>query len=794
MLQFPLSGAREPRHAVTGSAGPPRPRLPWASLLPGLFVLAVGAVGAHLVLPEWQPLGVSKEEALATAREEMSAAGATLLDPKARVRNALASTELERAYRRLGREAPGWLARHGSLASWVVTGELRVPGIGTGAVEIAIARDGTLRRVELTRGSIFRVAAPPGELAGARESFAEALLARLARGDAIGPPADHESGNAIVRVYALEARGGAPREVLTRLAPTPAMLIVSRELSDPDVGARFERLKFRGLVVAIPLFSLVALLVVVLFGVLLFRRRLGFRIAIGLGLLALAAMVLSGSLFELGGKSGYVAGLVVTGRLFMAVALVAFWVVAESMLRDTVPGFGTSLDALAAGRLSPRLGRAILGGLGLGAAVAGVRLLFASGVAAAGVRGVHPESPSYALPLFGGIANAFLEGPYAAASLVLVASLFRFVLPRERADALGAIGYALFYSCAFLYAPWGATLVLYLAEAAILLLAFRTLGLTGLLVAATAPALLRDLLASLLFPGELLAPMLLAGAALAALAWAGVVACRRPEREDDARLDAPDFVKRIESEQRVKHEMDLLSRMQVALLPDHPPEVPGLQVAAKTVLATEAGGDLYEFLVDEEGTLWVAAGDVAGHGFSCGIQGAMVKACLLTLVKAARRPGEILVEIDRVLRAAKSGRLFTSLVLVRVDPATGRGVLANAGHPWPLLLVEGRVRELTASGLPLGKGPARVYEETEFELPGAASLVLASDGLFEGPDRFDEPYGYDRPRAVLERVGLWRRPAESIVEALLGDWRSHVGEGEPADDTSLVVVRRTIWS
>ncbi|HMM35018.1 MAG TPA: PP2C family protein-serine/threonine phosphatase, partial [Thermoanaerobaculia bacterium] len=196
----------------------------------------------------------------------------------------------------------------------------------------------------------------------------------------------------------------------------------------------------------------------------------------------------------------------------------------------------------------------------------------------------------------------------------------------------------------------------------------------------------------------------------------------------------------------------------------------------------------------EDGALWVAVGDVAGHGYSCGIQGAMVKACLLTLVKAGCRPGEVLAEIDRVLRAGRAGRLFTTLVLLRIDPATGRGLLANAGHPWPLLLVEGRVRELTSSGLPLGKGPRRTYAELEFELPGAASLVLASDGLFEGPDRFDDPYGYARPKGVLERVGLWRRPAESILEALVADWRTHVGEGEPADDTSVVVVRRTIWS
>jgi len=779
---------------VTDGAPHPRTRLPWGPLLAGVAVLAAGAVAAHRVLPEWQPLAVTEEAALATAREEMTAVGATLLSPKAKVRNGLASSELERAYRRLGREAPGWLSRHGTLASWVVSGQLRVPGIGTGPAEIAIARDGTLRRVEFTSGSVFRVAAPSGAVQGARERFADAVLSRLARGERIGPSTDHESGNTIVRVWALEAAGEGPQQVVTRLAPTTAVLILSRELADPDVGARYEKLTFRSLAIAIPLFGVVGLGVAVLFGVLLFRRRLGFRIAVGLGLLGFAAMVLSGSLFELGGQRGILAGFIVTGRVFMVLALVGYWSVAEALLRDTVPGFRTSLDALAVGRFSPRLGRAVIGGLGLGAVVAGLRLLLFSGVAAAGVPGVYAEAPSYVLPLFGGIANALLEGPFAAATLVLGAALFRHLMPRERADALGALGYALLYAFSFQVAPWGALLVLTLAEATLLLLAFRSFGLSGLLVAATAPALCRDLLAALRFPGELLAPLLVASAALAALAWVGVAASRRPEREDEARLDTPDFVKRIENERRVQHEMDLLARMQVALLPDHPPEIPGLQIAARTILATEAGGDLYEFLVDEEGSLWVAAGDVAGHGFSCGIQGAMVKACLLTLVKAGRRPAEILVEIDRVLRAAQTGGLFTSLLLARIDPSTGHGVLANAGHPYALLLVEGRARELGAAGLPLGKGPARVYEELEFELPGAASLVLASDGLFEGPDRFDEPYGYDRPRGVLERVGLWRRPAESILEALLGDWRGHVGEGDPADDTTVIVVRRAIWS
>ena len=125
-------------------------------------------------------------------------------------------------------------------------------------------------------------------------------------------------------------------------------------------------------------------------------------------------------------------------------------------------------------------------------------------------------------------------------------------------------------------------------------------------------------------------------------------------------------------------------------------------------------------------------------------------AALSSLVKAGRTPSEILVEIDRVLRMGRSARLFTSVALLRLDPATGSGLLANAGHPFPILLHEGKTTEITGSGLPLGQGPKRTYADVPVEIPRGGVLVIASDGLFEGPDRFDAPYGFDRPRTVLE--------------------------------------------
>jgi phosphoserine phosphatase RsbU/P len=239
----------------------------------------------------------------------------------------------------------------------------------------------------------------------------------------------------------------------------------------------------------------------------------------------------------------------------------------------------------------------------------------------------------------------------------------------------------------------------------------------------------------------------------------------------------------------LKSEMGLLARMQRGLLPRTLPRLEGWEIAARSVLANEAGGDLYDFLPDDNGHLWIAAGDVAGHGYSCAVAQAMTKAALASLVgRGGRTPAEVLKRADRVLRAAGATRNFTALTLLRLEPRTGEALIANAGHPFPLLAASGRVSELSLGGLPLGKGPARDYEDRPLSIPPGSVLVFSSDGLFEAEDRSGDPYGFERAQEVLRKFA--DRPAERILEAFFGDWRSHLRGQRPLDDTTLVVIKR----
>jgi len=465
---------------------------------------------------------------------------------------------------------------------------------------------------------------------------------------------------------------------------------------------------------------------------------------------------------------------------------VAAWSAGESFLRSIQPGFTTSLDLLRARRLGPRGGRALLYGLGLGSLLAGFRLASLSLVAA--LPGAWPIGLSLSVPVLK-ISNPFSDGVLTAALIATIVALTLRFLPARRASWVALLlGFLAVVPFVTPFQPWPVQILIAVAQGAFLVWVLRGFGLTALLITAVASFLLPAAVFSIRHFAWMPVPaMVTAGpaAALLALGWIGLSRSEQIEREG---RQLPAFLRRIEEEDRLRYEMDLLSRMQLGLLPEQPPTIEGWEIAVRSLLATEAGGDFFDFL-DEEGRLWVAAGDVAGHGYSCAIAQAMTAAALTSLIHPGVTPAGVLHSIDRVLRRNRAHRNFTTLALLRLDLATGEGTLANAGHPFPLLAADGEVAEIPLSGLPLGQGPDRRYTETTIRIPPGGVLLFCSDGLFEATDWQGNAYGYERPRELLRTLG--DRPANEILEALFADWRHYAGsDGPPADDTTVLVLKR----
>jgi anti-sigma regulatory factor (Ser/Thr protein kinase) len=123
-----------------------------------------------------------------------------------------------------------------------------------------------------------------------------------------------------------------------------------------------------------------------------------------------------------------------------------------------------------------------------------------------------------------------------------------------------------------------------------------------------------------------------------------------------------------------------------------------------------------------------------------------------------------------------------------LDPATGRIVIANAGHNLPFVRSGGTVTEIRATGMPLGLLPGIRYEEVEGTIAPDSNVLLYSDGLVEAHDSDREMFGFDRLRdaLVVDDAG------SELLDRLLETLRTFTGpDHEQEDDITLVTLRRS---
>ncbi len=236
-------------------------------------------------------------------------------------------------------------------------------------------------------------------------------------------------------------------------------------------------------------------------------------------------------------------------------------------------------------------------------------------------------------------------------------------------------------------------------------------------------------------------------------------------------------------------ELDLAAALQRRLLPEPGLAGPGWRVDVAHRPARWVAGDLYHVVRMPDGTVVVAAGDVAGKGMAASLVMASVTA-RLPLLLADRSLPEVFAELGRRLADEAGVRHFVALALVRFDPASGAFELVNAGLPDPYLLrAGGSVAPLHVPGprLPLGLRAEIDYRVLRGVLMPADRLLLLTDGIPEATTPAGEQLGYAAMERMLART---REVGDRWLEGVFEEVRRRTG-CEPEDDWTLVLLERT---
>lgn len=254
-----------------------------------------------------------------------------------------------------------------------------------------------------------------------------------------------------------------------------------------------------------------------------------------------------------------------------------------------------------------------------------------------------------------------------------------------------------------------------------------------------------------------------------------------------------DMVMVLREREQLRRTLQMAAVVQRHLLPDRAPEFPGYDVSGMTWPCDETGGDYFDFIRHDDGLI-LALGDASGHG----VPAALIMASTRSTVRAHLRQeglnlGEVLGLVNRQLVHDTPAAAFFTLVLLHIDRATGALTYASAGHE-PVLIARsgGSVEQLPATGIPMGIDPDAQWTVGTAEplLPGEM-LLVHSDGLRECADAsagHGNLYGLERAstrlRAALGHSAAW------MVQDLYTDTRQFLRGGRPADDLTLIVVRR----
>ena len=251
---------------------------------------------------------------------------------------------------------------------------------------------------------------------------------------------------------------------------------------------------------------------------------------------------------------------------------------------------------------------------------------------------------------------------------------------------------------------------------------------------------------------------------------------------------------KLQDHLRLNQSIDLAMKVQQKLLPSKNPQIPGLDIAGKSIYCDETGGDYYDFLeLDEKngGKISVVVGDVSGHGISSALLMASARAFLRQRISLPGTLGQMISDVnDQLTKDVAEYHNFMTLFYLRIDCEHKILEWVRAGHE-PALFYDPKTKsleELDGQGIPLGVEALWTYKENKKAgLAAGQIIVIATDGLWEARNTSGEMFGKDRIHDLV-----WANAdlsAKGILNILLDRLNRFTMGKKFEDDVTLVVIK-----
>ena len=236
----------------------------------------------------------------------------------------------------------------------------------------------------------------------------------------------------------------------------------------------------------------------------------------------------------------------------------------------------------------------------------------------------------------------------------------------------------------------------------------------------------------------------------------------------------------------LEQDLELAIKIQRNLLPQNNLTVNGWNFSYVYNPVGTVSGDFCDFIKLGNDAVLFALGDVSGKGISASLMMSHLNALIRSLLSFDLPVNEIVTRVNRLFCESSLSTHYATMVFGKAYN-DGKVELCIAGHNPPLLIQDGKVQTIIATGVPVGLFCESEYELSSINLLKGDSLILYTDGLTEASINEIE-YGEERLKQLLEKsIGLH---AKSLLNSIINDQKSFIKDSPLFDDVTVSVITK----
>ncbi|NUO81640.1 SpoIIE family protein phosphatase [candidate division KSB1 bacterium] len=243
--------------------------------------------------------------------------------------------------------------------------------------------------------------------------------------------------------------------------------------------------------------------------------------------------------------------------------------------------------------------------------------------------------------------------------------------------------------------------------------------------------------------------------------------------------------------QKLDQQLEAARTIQESFLPQRcPTDGEGrFQIAARSIPATQIGGDFFDFVSYEQDAIGLVIGDVSGKGVPAALYMARLVSDFRIHSKNISLPEAVLKTMNEILVERGRRGMFVTLQYSLLEVESGKVSYASGGH-LPLLWLHdyGMRGEFMSSG---GGAPLGITRDTRFiprtiQLQPGDYLVSFTDGIVEAKNSEGKQYAMEHLSKKLQRQ--WTSPQE-LVDFVIQDVQNFTDGTHPHDDLTIIALR-----